>query len=419
MAARELEASQRGGGRRVEHLPGGAVPPRGLSLPDEAAARVRAGIPVVELQRLAESGTATEPGRPLLLIDGRGEVVASGIADPENGVVRVLDREAVEGFDLSFFRRHVTRALELRRSLGLLGQDTTYRLLNGEGDGLSGFVADVYGPFVVLYVYSRGLINTGRVLAEAIFEVAKPQGIVLKVRPKEARAGKLKQEILGTSPPEKLVVHESGVPFEVHLLSGLNSGLFTDMREHRRAIGRFVAGRRVLNTFAYTGTISVTAALRGASEVTSVDLSSGVLKWARENFRLSGLNPEEPRFRFENSDVLRFLRAERARKAQYDTVILDPPTYSAARAASWSMKNDYPDLIALATDLLPRGESGFLWASANVRSSRSLLRHLEEGLRKRDREARILEIGGLPPDYPTPLPYPAARYLEVCYVEIR
>jgi len=394
------------------------VPPRGLSLPDEVAARVRAGFPVVELRRLAEPGPATEPGRPLLLIDGRGEVVASGLTDPENEVVRVLDREAVESFDLPFFRSRVARALELRRSLGLLGGEAAYRLLNAEGDGLSGFVADAYGPFVVLYVYSRGLINAGRVLAQAIFEVAEPQGIVLKVRPKEARAGKLKHEVLGTSPPEKLLVREGGIPFEVHLLSGLNSGLFTDMREHRNAIGRFVAGRRVLNTFAYTGTISVTAALRGASTVTSVDLSSGVLKWARENFRLSGLDPQEPRFRFETSDVLKFLRAERARKAQYDTVILDPPTYSAARAAGWSMKNDYPDLIALATDLLPRGKSGFLWASANVRGSRSLLRHLEEGLRKRDREARILEIGGLPPDYPTPLAYPDARYLEVCYVEI-
>ena len=65
------------------------------------------------------------------------------------------------------------------------------------------------------------------------------------------------------------------------------------MREHRRNIGRFTAGRRVLNTFAYTGALSVAAARAGASAVTSVDLSGGVLAWARENFRLSGLDPEE------------------------------------------------------------------------------------------------------------------------------
>ena len=104
-----------------------------------------------------------------------------------------------------------------------------------KGEGLSGFVADVYGTFVVLYVYSRGLINAGRVLAEALIEVAEAQGVVLKVRPKGARAGKVKYEVLGTSPPEKLIVREGGIPFEVHLLSGLNSGLFTDLRELRHA----------------------------------------------------------------------------------------------------------------------------------------------------------------------------------------
>ncbi len=393
------------------------MPPRGLSLPDEAAARVLAGSPIVDLSLVPDAGSAVDPGRPLLLLDSRGGLLGSGIADPENEVIRVLAREALDSFDLSFFRRRVAAALELRRALGLVDGESAYRLINAEGDGLSGFVADMYGPFAVLYVYSRGLINLGRIVAQAISEVAAPRGIVLKVRPKGGPTpGKVKQEVLGEEPPEKLTVRENGTPFEVHLLGGLNVGLFTDMREHRRGIWRFVAGRSVLNTFAYTGAISVAAALGGASSVKSVDLSSGVLKWAKENFRLAGLDPEDPRYRFETNDVIRFLREERDRGARYDTVILDPPTYSAARAAGWSMKNDYPDLIALATDLLPRDKPGFLWASANVHRSRALLRHVEEGIQKRKREARVLELGGLPPDYPTPLEYPEARYLEVCYL---
>ena len=96
------------------------------------------------------------------------------------------------------------------------------------------------------------------------------------------------------------------VPFEVHLLGSLNVGLFCDMREHRRGIGRFVAGRTVLNTFAYTGALSVAAARAGAKTVTSVDLSSGVLAWARENFRLSGFAEGDARLRFVTSDVRRF-----------------------------------------------------------------------------------------------------------------
>jgi 23S rRNA G2069 N7-methylase RlmK/C1962 C5-methylase RlmI len=82
------------------------------------------------------------------------------------------------------------------------------------------------------------------------------------------------------------------VPFEVHPARGLNTGLFTDMREHRHGLARFVAGRAVLNGFAYTGTLSVVAARAGASAVTTVDLSSGVLGWARDNVRLSGRDPD-------------------------------------------------------------------------------------------------------------------------------
>jgi 23S rRNA (cytosine1962-C5)-methyltransferase len=393
---------------------------KALSLRREAAERIAAGSPVVDFALLEDSALAAEPGRPLLFLDPHGGILGSGVADPENEVLRLLAREAVPSFDLYFFKRKVAAALALRQALGLVDGKSAYRLLNAEGDGLSGFVADVYGAYAVLYVYSRGLINLGRLVAQALKEVAGPKGIVLKLRPKGGpKPGQVKQEVIGEEPPEKLIVEESGVPYEVHLLGGLNVGLFTDLREHRRGLRRFVAGRRVLNTFAYTGAISVAAAHGGAAAVTSVDLSSGVLKWARENLRLSGFDPDDPRFRFETSDVLRFLKEQKAKGATYDTIVLDPPTYSAARAAGWSMKNDYPDLIAAALDLFPADRPGFLWASANVHRARSLLRHVEEGCAKRRRDVRVLELGGLPPDYPTLLEYPEGRYLEVAYLEVR
>jgi 23S rRNA (cytosine1962-C5)-methyltransferase len=411
------------------------MPPAALSLPEPAAAKVRAGWPEVEISALPAPGPAADPGRPLVLLDRSGEVLGSGLADPENEVIRVFSRDAVASFDAAFFRRRVERALELRRALGLAARagasegtaaplaaaqrSTAYRLLNAEGDGLPGFAADVYGDFVVLYAYSRGLLAPGRVLARALLDAAGPCGVVLKVRSRSGpRPGKVRQEVIGAEPPAKLVVEELGVPYEVHLLGGLNAGLFTDLREHRRALGRFVGGARVLNTFAYTGSLSVAAARAGAREVTSVDLSSGVLKWARENFRLAGLDPDDPRFRFVSSDVLRFVRAELEAGAVYDAVFLDPPTYSAARASAWSMKNDYPELIACAARLFDRERGGFLWVSSNTRRGRNVAEQIRGGMELAGREARVLETGGLPPDYPTPLAYPPARYLEVVYLRV-
>jgi 23S rRNA (cytosine1962-C5)-methyltransferase len=394
---------------------------KGLALPEGARDRIAAGAPSVALDELADA-VGLEPGRPLRLLDPAGELVACGVADPENGVVHVLARHALRALDADFFRERLAASLALRRALGLVDGVSAYRLVNGEGDDLPGLWTDVYGAYAVISAASGGLLPMARLLAEALLAAAGTpalgvRGVAIKVRGKDPQDRSLKDEVVGERPPPKLVTHELGVPYEVHLLGALNVGLFCDMREHRRGMGRFVAGQRVLNTFAYTGALSVAAMRAGATAVTSVDLSSGVLAWARENFRLSGFAADDPRLRFEVSDVRRFLERERAAGATYDTIILDPPTVSAARASQWSMKKDYPDLIALATRLLPP-EGGFLWVSANTRKGPSVLQHVRAGLAQAGRPGTVLELGGLPPDFPTPAQWPESRYLEVCQLRV-
>ncbi|HEX7498973.1 MAG TPA: class I SAM-dependent rRNA methyltransferase [Polyangia bacterium] len=389
----------------------------GLTLPDGVDTRLRVGAPVLPLDGLP-GASGCEPGRQVKLMDIHGELVACGIADPENGVIQVMALESVRSFNANFFAERLTRSLGLRRALGFTGVESTHRLVNAEGDGLPGFSVDRFGDYAVICAPSRPLLPYARLLAEAALAAEtepRLRGAVIKVRGKDPQDRSHKDEILGEAPPEKYVVHELGVPYEVHLLGSLNVGLFPDMREQRRQIGRFVAGRRVLNTFAYTGALSIAAARAGADSVTSVDLSSGVLAWARENFRLSGFAADDARFRFEVSDVKRFMQKEVERSNLYDTILLDPPTVSAARASQWSMKRDYPQLLALATKLLPPS-GGILWVSANTRRGPSVLRHIEEGIRLSGRHGAVLEVGGLPPDFPTPPGWPESRYLEICQV---
>ena len=408
----------------------------GIAVTETGAQRLRERHPQLPLGDLVTGAVGLEPGRPLRLLAAPGEPLAAGVADPENELVRVWRAadggggngtdggSAIHAFDAAFFRAHVRRALALRRMLGLADGVSAYRLLNGEGDGLSGLAADVYGPYAVVTALSRGLVGHARLLAEAAMTVLPEaelplRGAVLKVRLKAQGASpeRAKDLVLGEEPPAKLIVRENGVPYEVHLRGGINVGLFSDMREHRAGLARFVRDRRVLNTFAYTGALSLAAARAGAAAVTSVDLAGGPLAWARENFRLSGLDPESPRFRWETSDVFRFLDAEHARGATYDLIILDPPTVSGARATSWTQKRDYPELIAAACALLPE-EGGHLWVSSNTHRGPSVLKQVEAGLTLAGRPAALLEVGGLPPDFPTPVGWPASRYLEVCQLAV-
>jgi 23S rRNA (cytosine1962-C5)-methyltransferase len=370
-----------------------------------------------------ESTRDLEPGRPVRLLDDRGETRAIGVADPENELVRVWSHgEAARAPDAAFVRAKLAAALDLRRTLGLADGQSAYRLFNAEGDGLSGLAADVYGPFAVVTALSRGLVGHARLLAQCALELLPAAGLpltgaVLKTRLKGSgnTPERAKDDVVGETPPEKLVVRESGIPYEVHLRGGINVGLFTDMREHRAGLARFVRGKRVLNTFAYTGALSVAAARAGAAAVTSVDLAAGPLAWARANFALSGLDATA--HRWEVSDVFRFLEAERERRAAYDVVILDPPTVSGARASLWAQKRDYPDLIAAACAVLPE-VGGHLWISSNTHRGPSVLKHVDAGIALARRDAQLLELGGLPPDYPTPLNWPAARYLEVAQVRV-
>jgi 23S rRNA (cytosine1962-C5)-methyltransferase len=385
---------------------------RGLVLPPAAAAFVAEGGRDLPLS-LVGVAEGLEPARPLRLLTQGGEVLGLAFADPENERIRLLAL-ASEGFDTlgpAFFAARVGQALALRRTLGLTGEQAAYRLLHGAADGLPGFSADVLGGWAVVYVHGRAFLPHGRLLAQAAIEAGGLHGAVVKLRSRGAASqGRVRQEIVGEAPPERLVVEERGVPFEVHLDRGLNTGLFTDMREHRHALARLAAGKAILNGFSYTSTLSVVAARAGAASVTSVDLSSGVLAWARDNFRLSGLDPDAPAFRFEAADVGRFLEEEARGGRRFDLVLLDPPAFSAARGAAFALDRDFPELVARACALLTDG--GLLWLACNARGS-SLVALAQEGFRRAHREAVLLEMGGLPADHPTVAVQPEDRYLQV------
>lgn len=390
---------------------------RGVVLPPAAAdflARGGRDLPLATA-RVAE---ALEPARPVRLVSPSGQFLGVALADPENERLRVVVRgdEAEEAISPAFFDRRVSRALALRRSLGLAGERAAYRAIHGAGDGLPGFTADVLARWAVVYVYGRAFVAHGQEVARALVEQAGLRGGVVKVRSRGAASqNRVRQEVVGDAPPPALVVEERGVPFEVHLERGLNTGLFTDMREHRHGLARFAGGRRVLNGFSYTGTMSVVCARAGAAEVASVDLSAGVQGWARDNFRLSGLDPDAPAYRFEVSDVARFLDDAARERRRFDLVILDPPAFSAARGAGFALDRDFPALVAGAARLVPDG--GLLWLACNARTS-ALAALAEAGLASAGRSAVLLETGSLPPDHPTLPAQPEDRYLQVAVYRV-
>jgi 23S rRNA (cytosine1962-C5)-methyltransferase len=357
-----------------------------------------------------------KPGEHLRLTDDRGDEIALAVADPENSKLRVLavPGDAFARIDGALLGWRVERALAWRTQLGLPGTDHAYRLIHGGSDGLAGFTCDVMGRVAIVYAYAEGLRKLGGQLAEAVVGFAKLDGAVVKVRVRGG-AGDVSQDTIGKV-DDKLVVTEHGVPYEIHPLGGLNVGLFTDMREHRRGLSRFVAGKRVLNLFSYTGSLSVCCARAGAATVTSVDTSAGVQAWAAGNFVRSGFENKDKRWRFETGDASRFLARADRDKERYDVVLIDPPGASSAGGTSWALGRDYPELIAKAGAVIP--QDGLLWIASNASEIGSLSKLAHKGLRTIQRHCSLVEQGGLPPEYPTPAVQASDRYLQVCLLRL-
>ena len=151
--------------------------------------------------------------------------------------------------------------------------------------------------------------------------------------------------------PLTTVVEENGMKFGLDFAAGYSAGLFIDQRANR-AFVRHARVKRLLNTFAYTCSFSVAAALSGA-ETVSVDLSKKSIDRGRENFTLNGLDPApESGHRFYADDVLELLPRLVRKGEKFDAIVLDPPTFSRGnQGRKFQVERDLEPLLATALEL--------------------------------------------------------------------
>ena len=167
------------------------------------------------------------------------------------------------------------------------------------------------------------------------------------------------------------VVTERGVRYGIDFGAGYSAGLFIDQRANRAHVQNLAPGR-MLNTFAYTCSFSVVAALAGARTV-SVDLSRKSLERGRANFVLNGLSLEDQHFFADDvQDV--FPRLER-RGERFDAIILDPPTFSRGnRGRLWRVEEHLEELLVAALGVAEAGASILISTNCTKLDRRALER---------------------------------------------
>jgi 23S rRNA (cytosine1962-C5)-methyltransferase len=232
------------------------------------------------------------------------------------------------------------------------------------------FALDAYGEYLLLQQYLRdedvGPISS----ADAVAAVARATGcpverVLLKVRRRVDRRNE--QHERAASGGRMFEVREGGLRFLVNLENYLDTGLFLDHRPLRAIVRARSAGRRVLNLFSYTGSVTTHAAAGGAVSTVSVDLSNTYLAWARRNLDLNGFDPA--RHALVRADVMAWLRTARGdADCRFDLIVADPPSYSSSKRMEdvFDVQRDHPEIIAGAIALLSPG--GELFFSTNLRA---------------------------------------------------
>ncbi|MDM7860872.1 bifunctional 23S rRNA (guanine(2069)-N(7))-methyltransferase RlmK/23S rRNA (guanine(2445)-N(2))-methyltransferase RlmL [Alteromonas sp. ASW11-36] len=186
-----------------------------------------------------------------------------------------------------------------------------------------------------------------------------PQKIAVKVRSQQKGSAQYQKVAEQSS---RIVVEESGAKFYINPTDYLDCGLFLDHRVTRQMFAEQAQQKHVLNLFAYTGSVSVHCALRGARSITTVDLSKTYLDWAKDNFKLNGLTGA---YSFIQADCVKWLADN---NKQFDLMFIDPPSFSNSKRmeGTWDVQRDHVALLADAVRNLT--ENGVIYFSNNLRS---------------------------------------------------
>ena len=345
--------------------------------------------------------------------------------------VRILSFEK-RAIDSEYWYESLYAAYKEREVLGLTAGEssnsdyktTAYRLVHGEGDFLPGLIIDVYGKVAVIQAHSAGMFLSRNEIAQALQKVYGDK--LCAIYDKSAATAPFKAGLdlndgflwvaEGMQEPVEDVVYENGNKFIVNWVEGQKTGFFLDQRDNRHLVGKYAAGKEVLNLFCYTGGFSIYALSGGAKKVDSVDSSKKAMDMVDRNVALNGDEYVNIHTSY-CEDAIEFMRKCDANK--YDLMIVDPPAFAKHRGALDNALRAYKKLNALAIEKVKKGGIIFTYSCSQVVDKHAFALAVFSAAAQTGRKVRILHRLTQPADHPVNIYHPEGEYLKglVLYVE--
>ncbi len=347
-----------------------------------------------------------------------GDFIAIGHFQIGSIAVRVLSFSDVD-IDREFWHSRLQSALDMRKNLGLIDNpdNTTYRLVHGEGDNLPGLVIDCYNETAVVQAHSVGMHVSRNIIGEVLLEVmdSRIKHVYYKSETTLPYKADLSQEngfLYGGT--DDNIAMENGLQFHVDWLKGQKTGFFVDQRDNRSLLEKFSKGKKVLNMFCYTGGFSVYAMRGGAEIVHSVDSSAKAIELTDRNISLNF--PGDDRHKAFCEDAFKFLDAN---DNKYDLIVLDPPAFAKHRGALHNALKGYMRLNAKGFEAIKKGGILFTFSCSQVVTKDNFRNAVFTAAAQAGRKVRILHQIHQPADHPINIYHPEGEYLKglVLYVE--
>jgi 23S rRNA (cytosine1962-C5)-methyltransferase len=353
-------------------------------------------------------------GDLVTVIDSKGNFLARGHFQHATIAVRVLSFED-ESIDQDFFNKALKRATDLRQTLQLFTEENSIcRLVHGEGDSLPGLIVDFYNGVAVVQCHSIGMYRFIEQIKNALIHSLGEKLVAIYSKSSDTLPNRTDVEdgyIFGTcTTPHK--AFEYGVALNIDWVTGQKTGFFIDQRESRLLLGKYAKGKKVLNTFCYSGGFSLLALKHGATLAHSLDSSKKAIALTDENVALNNYGDRHASIIADAMDYMKEL------KEDYDIIVLDPPAFAKHREKRHKAIQGYKRLNAHAIRQIKSGGIIFTFSCSQVVDKYLFNNTVIAAAIEAGRNVRILEQLHQPADHPINAFHPEGEYLKGLVIQV-
>jgi 23S rRNA (cytosine1962-C5)-methyltransferase len=352
-------------------------------------------------------------GDVISLKDGKDRLIGSAIYNSKSQIVSRRFSRQRQDLDLDFFKRRIAQAADyrVRREVDAkLG-----RVVWSESDGLPGVIIDRYGEHFILQTLTLAMDMRKDLIANAIVDLFGAVTIIERndAPVRRAEGLDLRKGILRGSAATEIRIEIDGLKFDVDLLNAQKTGLYLDQRPNYRAVAQHAAGRRVLDCFANEGAFALACARAGAADVAAVEENrEGIAAGKRHATR------NRLKVRWMEGDVFQFLRAAEKAQAQYDLVVLDPPSFTKTKSGLRDALRGYRELHLRAFKLLSKDGLLATFSCSHHVSEAAFAQTIVDALVDARRSARKLCRFEQAPDHPVLPTLPETEYFKGLLLEM-